>query len=71
MLPCHYLHNSAEVGAHKMNGDYKKGLVIGIASLLVGIGLGDLIGNEKHRETVYSAVNDGYVAIKGFVKPEK
>ncbi len=54
-----------------MNGQNRNGLVIGIVSLIVGTAIGVLATNEKSRETVLDAVNGGYVAIKGLMKPRK
>ena len=53
-----------------MNGSNKNSLVIGIASLIVGTVIGVLATNEKSRKAVLDTVNKGYVAVKGYVKPE-
>ena len=54
-----------------MNGQDKKGLIVGIASLLIGTAIGVLATNEKSRKTVLDTVNKGYVALKGLAKPEE
>jgi len=72
MLQRYYLHTSkTEWVRTNMNGQHKNSLMIGIASLIIGTAIGVLATNEKHRESVLNAVNKGYVAIKGFVKPEE
>jgi hypothetical protein len=53
-----------------MKEQSKNGLVIGIASLVIGTAIGVLATNEKSRKAVLDTVNKGYIAIKGYVKPE-
>lgn len=58
-----------------MNGQTKKnlgnGLVICIASLIIGGIIGDLAGNKEHRKKVLDAVDKAYVAVKDLGKPKE
>ncbi len=54
-----------------MNGQNRNGLIIGVASLIIGATIGVLATSEKHRESVLDAVDKGYAAVKGLVKSEK